>query len=437
MDSILRAASLLTLGLCLAVLPVRGALEPLPRSVSISRQFIVHGADTHLRAAVCDLAENTKKVALALLQESDGWRVPILINVQYPQANLPELPPAYLAFSQTGFGLKLQLELTIGGDVSAPAVERELLRAVLLEMMYREQPSTPAGTAYVEPPEWLLLGALATAPGRDPAPVTDGLAASVATGGITPLAEFLRQKPGLLESPSRALYRAYAAVLVTALRDAPEGRARLARFVGNLAQHSSNDPIADLRVHFPSLGDSEEKAQETWVAAVTRLATADRFRLLSCAETERQLALALQIGVPRANQPATLYALDEFQSFSKEPAAHEALVRLDEELLLLSGRANPLYRSIISEYQQLVRQIARGKDKRLPRRLAELRGLREQLNRRMNAIGDYLNWFEATQSRAASGAFEDYMKAAEWAVERAPRRHDRISVYLDALESQF
>ena len=33
--------------------------------------------------------------------------------------------------------------------------------------------------------------------------------------------------------------------------------------------------------------------------------------------------------------------------------------------------------------------------------------------------------------------FREYLRAAEEATEPAPRRRDRISVYLDALETQF
>ena len=54
-------------------------------------------------------------------------------QAQYPQANLPETAAAALNFSQTGFGLKLQLQLTMGSDVSGALVEREILRAILLE----------------------------------------------------------------------------------------------------------------------------------------------------------------------------------------------------------------------------------------------------------------------------------------------------------------
>jgi hypothetical protein len=55
----------------------------------------------------------------------------------------------------------------------------------------------------------------------------------------------------------------------------------------------------------------------------------------------------------------------------------------------------------------------------------------------MRGIDDYLNWFEATRLSGPSGAFADYMKAAESASRPPPGKRDPISVYLDALETQF
>ena len=89
------------------------------RSVSPSRQFILYGADARLRGAVSELAETTKGNLLELLRQPDGWRTPIIVNLQLPQATRPEIPPAALRFSQTGFGLKLQLDLTIAPELDA------------------------------------------------------------------------------------------------------------------------------------------------------------------------------------------------------------------------------------------------------------------------------------------------------------------------------
>jgi len=48
-----------------------------------------------------------------------------------------------------------------------------------------------------------------------------------------------------------------------------------------------------------------------------------------------------------------------------------------------------------------------------------------------------MNWFEATQPKTKSGAFAEYLKAAQEQNEARPRRRDALSVYLDALEEQF
>jgi hypothetical protein len=63
--------------------------------------------------------------------------------------------------------------------------------------------------------------------------------------------------------------------------------------------------------------------------------------------------------------------------------------------------------------------------------------LRKELAARMGDIDDYLNWFEATQMESQSGAFSDYLKAANQSQVSAPRRRDPLSVYLDALEDQI
>ena len=118
-------------------------------------------------------------------------------------------------------------------------------------------------------------------------------------------------------------------------------------------------------------------------------------------------------------------------------AAVADLKRLGTQLLLLSGRANPVYRPIVGEYQEIVARLLRRRTYHVARRLTELNVLRESLRRQMSAIGDYLNWFEATQAQTESGVFREYLRAVESTSEPEPRRRDPISVYLDALETQF
>ncbi len=403
---------------------------PPERSVSPSRQFIVYGADAKLRGAVSDLAEATKANLLALLQTPDGWRTPIVVNLQLAQANLPEIAPAALHFSQTGFGLKLQLDLTVASTFDASLVERELLRAILLEMIYRKQPDLAPGTAYVGPPDWLLDGVLALTPGRDRGPLVEAVLLS---DKIVPLEEFLRQRPALLDSPARLLYRAYSLALVQLTVEGADGRSRLARYIDNLSR-ASNDPFADLKAQFPILGDDAEK---TWRSSVAELNAAQNYQLLTFIETERRLDELLRGKTSKVGPPTDAIQLEDLWHRKISVVERPALNRLNHNLLLLAARANPVMRPIVREYQQIAELVAAGKRKGLAKRFARLKKTRAEIVARMNDVDDYMNWFEATQSKTMSGVFVDYLKAVGEPQMPAPRRRDALSVYLDAIEEQF
>jgi hypothetical protein len=404
---------------------------PPARSVSPSQQFIIYGADAASRGAVSELAERTKANFLALLRRPDRWKTPVIINLQLPQANLPKIPAAGLRFSQTGFGLKLQLDLTIPQDVDGSLVERALLRAILLEMIYRNQPDIAAGTRYVQPPDWLLDGALALTPGRDRGPLVEAL---LLPDKIIPLEELLR--PGRiseLDSPARLLYRAYSFALVQLLVDATGGPEQLVRYIDNLSR-SSTDPLADLRAQFPTLDGSAEK---TWRSSVARLRATQSYQLLTFAETERRLGELLCVRISDPGHPTRMVRLDDLSQRKILPVEIAAIAALSQELLLLAARANPILRPIVQEYQQIASLLVKGKRKGLTARLAQLQASRAKLTTRMTEIDDYMNWFEATQSKTKSGAFADYLKAVQGQNEARPRRRDALSVYLDAMEEQF
>lgn len=406
-----------------------GATSP-ARSVSTSRQFLVYGPDLQLRGAICDLAERTKRDLLQLIGQRDEWTTPILIHAQYPQANLPETPRAILNFSQTGDGLKLQLDLTMASEVTQPEIRRELLGAVLLEMMHRRAPGLPAGTTYIPPPDWLLDGLQVWS-----STMTDSLAAPVVAHKILPLEEFLGQRPDLLDAPGRSLYCAYAFALVDLLTHSPDGRQRLARFIFDLPS-ASNNATETLRAHFPELIGATGSSKAAWILHVTRLAARQSYQLLGGGETERILNEMLSLTIPNTG-PKRRYQLHEFPAFIRHSSAKPALARLGRDLSALGARANPIYRPMISEYEKVATRLVRGKTHGIAERLARLITLRKGIAAQMQQIDDYMNWFEATKSRGPSRAFADYMKAADLADQPEQRRRDPISVYLDVLETQF
>jgi hypothetical protein len=400
------------------------------RSISPSRQFLIYGADAKVRGAVSGLAEQTKSNFLALLRQRDDWKTPVVVNLQPQQANLPEIPPADLRFSQTGFGIKLQLDLTISKNLDVSLVERELLRAILLEMIYRKQPHIKAGAVLVEPPDWLIDGGLALSPGRDRGPLVEAIAS---TEKPLLLDKFVRQRPAVLDSTGRTLYRAYAFALVQMLLDGKNSGSRLAQYIDHLSE-SSNDPLADLKAQFPLL---VENTEETWQVTLKRLRSLQTFRLLTFAESQWRLDELLRVKISEPNRPAQLVRLDELTKHKPSAAEKIALDQLKRDLLFFVPQANPVLRPIVREYQQIAALLARGKRRGIAKRLSQLEDMQQQLTSRMSDIDDYMNWFEATQIQSGSGNFTGYLKAVDQSQLPAPRRRDPLSVYVDALEDQF
>jgi len=396
-------------------------------STSPSRQFVIYGADAKVRGAVSGLAEQTKTNLLGLLRQRDDWKTPVVVNLQSQQANAPEIPPADLRFSQTGFGIKLQLDLTISKNVEASLVERELLRAILLEMIYRNQPHITVGATLVEPPDWLIDGVLALAPGRDRGPLIEAVAS---TEKPVALEKFLSQRPSVIDSTGGMLYRAYSFAFVQMLLEPKTGGSQLAKYIDHLSD-SSNDPLADLKAQFPMLAADAER---TWQAALNSLRSLQPFRLLTFAESERHLDELLTLKISESNKQVKLEELAQHKLSAGEKMALDQLKR---DLMFVVPQINPVLRPIGREYQEIVALLVRGKRKAVMKRLSRLDFTRQQLASRMTEIDDYMNWFEATQMSTGSGNFSGYLKAVDQSQVPAPRRHDPLSVYVDALDAQI
>ena len=403
------------------------------QSISTSRQFIVYGTELTVRGAICDFAERTKGELLTLLNQRDDWKTAIVINAQYRQANLPELPRLSVALGQTGFGLKLRLDLIVNSGLSHPEIRRELLRALLLELMYRGQPNLKADDAYTSPPDWLLDG-VPEQPDLSRDRLARVLALPVAAKNILPLEKFLAERPELLEAAGRTLYRAYSRALVDLISHAPDGSRSLARFIADLPV-SSNDSMAELRSHFPGLFE-DARAEKNWKKQVARLATQRPYPLLGTAETERLLAEKLRCRISERGLEKS-YKLEEFALFLKSRSAQNVLNALANDLRALATRANPIYAPIIAEYADITARLWRGKTAGIAKRLERLRAERATVAAQMRQIDDYLNWFEATGLLRPSGEFADYMRAAERAAQPEHTKRDRISLYLDVLETEF
>jgi len=190
-----------------------------------------------------------------------------------------------------------------------------------------------------------------------------------------------------------------------------------------------------LQRHFGEMF-APENAEKTWQKQIARLSSTQPYQLLTNAETQQRLDAMLRLRISDQGKDRT-YDLGEFPTFKKHKAAKIALGALADNLRVLATRAHPVYASIIANYIEIIAQLQRGRTLSVPRRLNQLADLRKAIATQMREIDDYMNWFEATNLPGPSGRFADYMEAADRAAQPVKTKRDAITVYLNAIETQF
>jgi hypothetical protein len=281
-----------------------------------------------------------------------------------------------------------------------------------------------------------------------------------------------------MDSVSRMIYRSSCCGLLLLLMEQENGARHLAELFKILALMPGEDATAIART-YPQLASSGNSLGKWWSLQLATMAQPGMDELLDTHETERELANALVLEVPpepaaAAKKPAKGGALSKLFGRKKKkddsaPKTGEAgaapnaapgaatecpiteyarilqrkdraeiLARVDLSLTKLALRAHPLYRPVLGEYRSLVKALTEGKkEKEAAGTLANLASLRRKLQRDMQGIEDYLDWYEATQSEGLSGAFDEYLRTAEdLAQPRAPRR-DSLSRYLNLIEQEY
>jgi hypothetical protein len=418
-----------------ALLPA-DALDLRERSDSASKQFSIYCEDVPLRMRVVSFVEEVKRDVLQMLGEREGWKAPIVITIERASPARGQEPAATVRLVESLPGFKVQIDVRIGRDPSAVNLQRQIVRAVLLEYAYREV-GVQGGTEFRETPWWIIEGCVELSRQREHGPNSDIFQRLLATNKLPPLENFLMERPDELGSTVRALDRSLAACLVQLLAAQPDGRAGLARFVRAWPQ-SDGAPLTLLKKEFPAIAADEATLQKWWTLNLARFAAADRFQGLSVAETDKQLAPLLSLTIPTGKpREKKTFTLPAFTEYLKLPASRTVLAEHHAKVIALSTRANAVFRPILVDYEAVFALLGQGKTKGVRERLASIQKYRTNVLQRMNDIADYLNWFEATQDTGQSHAFDEYLKTAREIAEQERKQRAPIARYLDELEREY
>jgi hypothetical protein len=405
-----------------------------PKQRTDSGQFTIYCENVELRRQITSFAVQTKDQVLSFLGESDTWRRPIVLAID--NASSPDQPLASLRVIDSAVGMKIEITVNLRTGTPDVNLQKYLVRAILLEYMYRRTGVT-GGAAYVEPPWWVVEGMVQMLRRREAGLNSDFFRRLVETNKLPPIEGFLAQKPDELGPTALAMDGALAMCLLQLLIDQPSGRDHLATFL-RAWPDAGGDSIGALGREFRALEGGAAVIQKWWVLNLARFAAADRYQGLTAQESDQQVVALLEFDIRNAKTGQTRhFNVQQFDEYLKIPESRQVLAAQRAALVALSLRANALLRPVIAEYEQALALLERGKSRGIKERLERAGQLRAAIVRRIDEIADYMNWFEATQLPGSSKLFEGYLKTANEISEQDKARRDPIARYLDSIEKEY
>lgn len=439
------------------------------------RQFVVWGGAPASRSALFTAACAVRREVLEALRQPDRWTYPVVLQIREPHAQPPGKPQVWTEISQvalsetadpTGFRIEINLVPQLG-VVPGPLLKRNLVRAILAEMILRGNEKVNFPADYEPPPDWLLAGTLELLDYRELGRLSDSFARVYRLGRVLSVEEIFEADADGMDSVSETIFRVSSCGLLMTLLDQPKGDESFAAMLSRLGRSPGKDEAAVLS-SFPALAASSNSLGKWWSLRIATLAQPSLDELLTPAETEKQLAEALVLrarppaaakGKPssglkklfgRGKQgkekpaddgaPATMTEVDvrNFATLMNHPERRDIFDQAALRLTKVQMRAHPLYRPILRDYLDLLNNLADGKKTReAPATLERLAATRARLSQHMQAVEDYLDWYLADQVPWKSGEFTNYLEAAEELAQPPPPGEDPIGAYLDAVEREF
>jgi len=428
--------------LCLLVIPLSAAMAqqpmpsvaPLQRTMSVTQQFVIYQADRVVRGRVARRAEDVKTDWLSQLKIDDDWQLPIIIQLQTLRPpNAPRI--ATSLFEGDSGAPKIQIDVYDPVVLKGGDFDVEVFRALALERIYRDA-KIKAGKSFQKPPAWLVEGLYEDMLARTEGVSIDTYKHLIETGASPKLESFLKQRPEMMDATSRAIFRAQSLGLLRAFLECPAGAKHLQDYLAALTGYSPTD-AKTLLSNFPELAADPSQLNKLWTLEIARASATDRVDALGLAETEKKLALVLDISGPvdpKKPKGDSVSGPKALLSIGRTEGGRYTLRQTVENLMRLEIRAHPLYRPIIEEYRLIATELAANPKKNMEKRLGENIRLQEIVQKRVSDMQDYLNWFEATKMSTPSEAFAG-LDSPDEMFSGLPPRSDAISRYLDDIEA--
>lgn len=447
----------------------------LNRTLSTSGQFVIYGATRFTRGEVSNICEDFKRDFNATLQLPERWNDQIVVQVYEKQQS--DARAKRFAFSKTspvdGGGMRFDLGILLTEDFRLADLEIELTRILIQQQMFARHRNPKFATI----PPWLLVGTHELILHRRHGRPSDVYRSISKAHQIIPIRELMNLNPDKIgDTVTKKVYRACSAALVRSLSEQGTGSMRLRAFLEDLAVDDSGPDVL-LEHHFESMKQDPTSLDRWWMLQIAAMSQKSAFEPLDIEETEAFLQQALIVRIPvekekefraasseprqrgllnrgrdrpesdpaAAEETAEAAAVEfettslaAFDALSRHPQRKSILATNREQLGTLRERAFPLYRSVVNDYDYIITLIIDGNVKQVGEHLEKLQNLRLQHQQTMRGVGDFLNWYEATQMTPEDGTMDEYNNALKEIEElESQKRDDPVSKYLDAIEREF
>jgi hypothetical protein len=437
-------------------------------------QITISGGTPQARAMIISFSNELRDDFRQLLYQvrADGsgreprnyWKIPIRIELWGDVSDVFRDDPIRI---QTQILPDNRLVVILAVRLHDQFTEKPLQRG-LIEAMLRDQILSPFADAPLDladriivVPEWMIQGFDQLIEHRRSGHPSEDYRSFLAGGKLLDPQEILSVTSSKeLDPINLQIFRASASALVDALLDQENGDVSFRNMLGDLA--SGSDRVeASMRQHFPGFRETDQGLEKWWALQLATMSTQQALEFLppdeTVAQIQRALTIRLEAEAPTGadsgkakegwfgnifpKKPASSHAafsgnLADYESFLDHPQSKKALARSFNDIQRLKRTGFPLFRPVLSEYEIIIVQLSREETKGIDEALIRAATMQTRISETLTKARDVMNHYEASRMPERSDAFEDYRKVREaWDRRGQPRRQDRISEVLDAVEA--
>jgi len=404
-----------------------------------SGQFTIYGADFKTRAAFSSTLESTRVGILNALgvKEDDPWKWPIILQLHGKEGD--KAPERLMAFQPliVGEGWRFQLHVHLAKGIDVEALEREIIRALLMERGLRNV-SPNSVNSKLNVPLWLLVGLEEAVDWKRGFGDRELYESVLKSGVLLKLEEmFPYTNIDSLDPATKTTFRVSAGALtISLIGKNNESRDAFFEFLAGVLTFDG-EMITLLRENFPGMNLSQNSLVKWWQLQLANLSSPLVVDTMTIVETEERLEAGLTAYLRDETGGVREIPLSLWRNILTEPKGRSAIQQMNQSIAHMSYRCFPMYRPLLEEYQKLLSNLLQGETKSAESRIAELSQARKILLDSSVRARDYLDWYEINNGLSQGESFDGFVKLKEVLRGDGERKGDHLSQYLDDMQRFF